>query len=225
MRVGLAVLVATTGIVQVRKVETVDPFILHQLEQSWQIVGVVLGHGEARADLETEVAAKAHPRERFLEGAFHAPEAVMGFTDTVEADADIVEIDFSDLLDVFLGDQGPVGGQADIEAHLLGALRDFEDIRSQQRLAARQDQHRHMKTLEVVHDLVDFVGRQLTRKVLVRRNRVAMLAGQVATSNQVPDHHRAGWLAYGTERCRVGYFLHVLGDTEHLGPRLAAFWG
>ena len=100
-----------------------------------------------------------------------------------------------DLARYWRVDQRAVGGQADVEAHRLGAARDLENIRPQQRLAAGKDQHRHAESLQVVHHREDLRGRQLAGKILVGRNRVAVLAGQVAAPDQVPDHHRSGRIA------------------------------
>ena len=88
----------------------------------------------------------------------------------------------------------------------------------QQRLAAGQDEHRHLEALEVVHHRIDLLGPQLAGKIGVGRNRIAMLAGQVAAPDQVPDDHRAGRIALGAERRRRGDFLHVLGDAKHGFP-------
>jgi hypothetical protein len=42
-----------------------------------------------------------------------------------------------------------------------------------------------------------------------------VLAGQVAAPDQVPDHHRPGWITLRPERRRVFDFLHVLRYPEH----------
>ena len=73
----------------------------------------------------------------------------------------------------------------------LGALGDLEDVGPQQRLAPRQDQHRHPEGLQLVHHPEDLIGAQLAGEVLVGRDRITVLAGEVAAPDEVPDHHRA----------------------------------
>jgi hypothetical protein len=64
MGVVLAVLVAAAGVVEVREVEAVDALVLDELQQPRQVVGVVLRHREAHADLQAEVAAEADAAQR-----------------------------------------------------------------------------------------------------------------------------------------------------------------
>jgi hypothetical protein len=111
-----------------------------------------------------EVTAQANATQRSVESARHLPKMVVGCTDAVERNADVVEIALGDAIDVRV-DQGAVRRQADVEAHRLGTAGDVEDVRMQQRLAAGENQHRHAKTLEIVHHRKDLVGRQLTGKV------------------------------------------------------------
>jgi len=169
----------------------------------------------AHADLDAACMAQADGLHRGLVGAVQATEAVVGFLQSVDADTDIVVADAGNAVDHAFVDERAVGGQADVKAHGLGTARDVEDIGPQQRLAAGQDQHRDMKTLEVVHHLIDFSGGQLAGEVGVGGNRVAVLAGEVAAPDQIPDHHRTGRIAFWPERCRVRNFLHVLRDAKH----------
>jgi hypothetical protein len=205
MGVVLAVLVAAAGVVEVREVELVDALVLDQLQQagrSWALSWVMV---KRTPTLRPSVAAQADAVQRRVEGAFLAAEAVVGLADAVEADADVVESRLGDAVDVGFVDQRAVGRQADVEAHGLGAAGDVEDVRPQQRLAAGEDQHRHAEGLEVVHHAEDFLGRQLAGEILVGGNRVAVLAGQVAAPDQVPDHHRAGRIALRAERRGVAF--------------------
>ncbi len=156
--------------------------------------------------LMPRVVTQADAVHRGVEGALHATEVVVGFLDAVQADADVIEADGGNAVDIAFVDQRAVGGQADVEAHVLGAVGDVEDVGPQQRLAAGENQHRHAEALEVVHHGEDFGGGQLAGEILVGRNRVAVLAGQVAAPDQIPDHHRAGRIALGAEGGRAGRF-------------------
>ncbi|MNQ96354.1 hypothetical protein D3C85_1119540 [compost metagenome] len=213
--VAVAMLVAAPGVVEVREVELVDAFVAHQLQQCRQIVGVVLGHGVAHADLHAGVARQADAVQRQREAAVEAAELVVGGADAVEADADIVEADVGDAANVGRIDQRAVAGQADVEAHLLGATADVVDVRAQQRLAAGQDQHRHAEGLQVVHHREHLGGAQFTGEVLVGGDGVAVLAGQVAAADQVPDQHRAARRARRCDGGGLQQALQVVGEAQH----------
>ena len=80
----LAVLVAAPGVVEVRKIEAVDAFVLDQLEQLGQVVRIILGHGETHADLQPQITAQADTAERSFEGTLHSAERVMRFRNAIE---------------------------------------------------------------------------------------------------------------------------------------------
>ena len=162
-----------------------------QLQHAGQVAGVVLGHREAHPHLHAQSGAQAQAGQRAVEGAVEAAELVVGLADAVEADSHVVEVGGGDGVDVGGVDQRAVGRQAHVEAHLLGPPGDLEDVGPQQRLAPRQDQHRHPEGLQLVHHPEDLIGAQLAGEVLVGRDRITVLAGEVAAPDEVPDHHRA----------------------------------
>ena len=159
--------------------------------------------------------AQADTIQRRGECARLAAKAVMSFGDAVQTDADVIETDFGDAGDIGFINQRAVAGQGDVEPQVLGAAGDGVNIRAQQRLAARQNQHRHPEPLEIIHDRECFLGRQLAGEIGIGGDGVAMLAGQIAAPHQIPDHHRAGRIALGRQRRGPGDFLHELGDAEH----------
>jgi len=85
----------------------------------------------------------------------------------------------------------------------------------QQRLAARQNQHRHFKSLQIIHHCVDFRRGQLARKIFVRRRGVAMFTSKITAANQIPNHHRRRWLARRFNRGRCDKLAHVLAKSKH----------
>ena len=122
----------------------------------------------------------------------------------------------------------PLGELATVELDLkmqcqrLGARRDVEQVLAQQRLAAREDQRRHARGLEVLQHPEHLGRAELAREVDVRGDRVAVHARQVAAPHQVPDHHRPGrlapWRAGSAprgERRGPDDFLHETRDSEH----------
>ena len=181
-----------------------------QLQQGRQVVGIILCQGEPDTDFYARIPTQTNAVQRFFEGTALATKAIMGLFDTVQADTDIIETNRRDRGDIALVDQGTVRRQTDIKAHVLRVMRDFKNIRPEQRLPTGQNEYRNPERLEIVHHVKDFGSRQFARKVLVGRDRIAMLAGQVATPDQVPDHNRTRRIALGSERRGVCNFLHVL---------------
>ena len=210
-----AVVVAPPGIVEVGEVKALDVLGFQEVENVRQLGGIVAGHGEAQAHLEAALAAQADALHGRLEGAGAPAEPVMGLAEPVDADAHVVVADGGDLADGGGVDEGAVGGKADVEPHVLGAPGYLEDVGAQQRLAAGQDEGRHPERLEVVENGEHLVRGKLAREILVGRDRIAMLAGQVAAPDQVPDDHRA-WRAAARARRRRGVQLaDELGNSEH----------
>ena len=76
--VGAAVTVAAAAVVQVRDVELVHLFVVHQSQDLRQFVGVVLGRGEAHAHLDAGLVTQADGAQRGVEGTRFLTEAVMG---------------------------------------------------------------------------------------------------------------------------------------------------
>ena len=181
-------------------------------------MGAVLRHREADTDFQAEIATQADAFQRSLESALHPAELVMRFANAVERHADVVEIALGNLVDVVFVDQRAVRRQADVKTLGLGAFGNVVDIRPQQRFAAGKNEHRHLEALEVVHHRINLLGIQLAGEIGIGRNRIAMLAGQVAAPDQVPDDHRSGRVAFRPEWRRCGDFLHVLGDAKHGRP-------
>ena len=217
-RIGAAVLVAAAGIDQVRKIEFWEALLLYQVQQPRQLRSVILGHGEADADLDAAVAQQPQAAQRFVIGAGAATEAVMGGADAIKGNADIVVADVTDAVGKTGVDQGAVAGEPDIEAHRLGALGYLEDVAPHQRLAAGQDQHRYAEPFEVVHHVKDFLGRKFVGEVDVAGDRIAVLASQVAASDQVPDHHRPGRLAHRPRQRRLADVAKIMAEAKH--PKL-----
>ncbi len=185
-------------------------FHLDHGEQPRQVGVVVAGQGKAHAHLHARIAAEPQCRHRGIERTGAAAEPVVRVAATVETDADVVETDVGDAIDVRCVDQRAVGGEPDVEAHRLGAPRDVEDIGTQQRLAARQDQHRHMERLEIVHHRKHFGRAEFAREIVIGGDGVAVLAGEIAAPDQVPDHHRPGRIAARPDRSRRDDLLHEL---------------
>jgi hypothetical protein len=83
-----------------REIEFRKALARDQIEQRRQLGGVVIGHGEADADLDAAIAQPPQAAERCLIGAFLAPEAIMRGADAVERNADVVVADVADAIGV-----------------------------------------------------------------------------------------------------------------------------
>ena len=220
MRILGAVDVAATGVVEVREVELFGAFVVHQRQQRGQLVGVESGHRVAQSDLDAAPVQQAHPFQAAVEGPVPAAKAVVHRADAVQTDAHVVEPGLLDAVGHRGVDQRAVARQPDIEAHRPGARGDLEQVGTQQRLAAGEDQHRHAEGLQVGHHLEDLGGAEFACVVVVGRQRVAVLAGQVAAADQVPDDDRAARLQPAWWRHRPvafgrGQQPHILRNTKH----------
>ncbi len=220
LRVLGAVDVAAAGVVQVREIELVRALLAHQRQQGLQVVRVAGRHGVTQAHLHAARVQVPYSRQAAVEGALQPAELVVGLAQAIDADAHIVEACSGHPVGHGLVDQRAVGRETGIEAHGLGTRSDVEDIGPHQRLTAREDEHGHLESLEVVHHGEDFRRVQLARVVMVGRERVAMLAGEVAAADQIPDDDRATGFATVHRVVVAGglgqrQLAHVLGDAEH----------
>ena len=184
-------------------------------------MGVVARQGEADSDLHPGVSAQADAAQRHFERALAAAEPVVRRRQPVQADADIVEPRLRDGPHHLIVDQGPVGGQRQMEAHRPGVGRQFEQVGTQQRLAAGQDQRRYAIALQVVQHRERLERRQFTGELAIGRESVAVQAGEVAAAHQIPDDDRADAGSAGGSypgRFRVGgaQSRDELAETEHV---------
>ena len=219
-RVVLAIAVAASAIVEMRQVELVDTLGLHQVQHAREIGVIVLGQGETQADLDAAFPTEPHPRQRRLEGALAPTKSVVRIPQSIQAHTHIIEADGVNRVDVGRGDQGAVARQPHVKAHGLGAAGDLEDVGPQQRLAARQDQHRDAECLQIVHDAEHLLGGQFAGKIDVGGGRVAMLAGEIAAPDQIPDHHGARQGAASGRGGQLGggwleQFADEVADAKH----------
>ncbi|MNE11619.1 hypothetical protein D3C80_1043860 [compost metagenome] len=186
---------------------------------------VVLGQGGAHADANALFAAQAHGLQRTGEAAFELAKGIVGGLKAIDADADVVEAGRANLGDVALIDQRAVARQGDEHALVAGMGTEQEQVAAQQRLAAGENQHLDPGIGQVIDHLQGRFGIQLVTKHAVGRGGVAVLAGQVATPEQVPDHHRraraARW-AGARGRAVAGQGAQVLADSQH--ATLLAQW-
>lgn len=90
----------------------------------------------------------------------------------------------------------------------------FEDIRPQQRFATGQDQYRYFKPLQILHHFKHLGGTQFVGKILVRGNRITVLAGKVAAAHEIPDYYGTGWRSLGPQGWGVN-FVHELRYSKH----------
>ena len=213
-----AVARAAAGVVQVRQVELVDLFGAHQIQQRRQLRVVVLRQRAAQPDLDAVCAAEPDAGQRAVEGPVEPTEAVVRGAQAIERDADVIEAGRGDAPDVVRIDQRAVGRKPQVQAECLGVCGDFVNVGAQQRFAAREDQRRHAEALQVVERCQHLGRRQFAGEVDVGRDRIAVPAGEVAATHEVPDHDRPGRTARrpggGPGRAQG---VQVVADAEHGG--------
>ena len=185
--------VAAAGIVEVRQVELVDVLGLHQIAAapgssaalSWVRV-------KRRPTLMPASRHRRMPRQRGVEGACLAAEAVVGLADAVEADADVVVADIARCGRCCLRRSRCRWWTARRRSPSPWRAREISKMSGRssgsppERISTGTP-----KRFEVVHHGEDFAGDQLAGEIRVGGDRIAVLAGQVAAPDQVPDHHRA----------------------------------
>jgi len=227
MRVGLAAALAAPAVVQVREIELLHVVLAHQRQQGGQLWVVVLRERGAQPDANAVLAAQVDGVHRGDEAALELAPLVMNRFQAVDADADIVVLRRSHLLDIALVDQRAVGRQRHEEALFAGMGGELEDVVPQQRLATGKDQHTHTGFVQIVDDLQGFARIQLVAKFAVGGGGVAVLAGQVAAPQQIPDNHRwacaAGAAGAEHRQGRPGQGTQVMADSQHrVSPQEAA---
>ena len=138
----------------------------------------------------------------------------------VDADAQVIELRGGNSADVVLADERAVGGQCNKETELPRMVRQLEKIWAQQRLATRQNEYPHAGRVQVVDDAQGLVGVELVAKRAVGRCGIAVLAGEVAAAQQIPDDDR-GPRAARCSRTRLGHGIgpgkgaQVMADSQH----------
>ena len=143
----IAVDVAAPGVVQVREVELVRPFVLHQLQQVGQVVRVHGRHGEAQAHLHAKFSQKAHGGQAAVKGPVQAAKFIVRGFQSIQADAYVVKAFLGDALGQRAVNQRAVGREAGVKAQFAGLGGNFKNIRPQEWLAAGQNQRGHAKAL------------------------------------------------------------------------------
>jgi hypothetical protein len=181
-------ILAAAGGTQVVETGAVDALALDEVEDGVEILAGLAGERESESDFLADIDAMAEAFHGFLEGAFHAAEPVMHFGEgAVEADADVGELEFLELLGDFAGDERAVGGEHDVQSLFAGVGRQLEHVLAHERFAAGEQYGRDLEFGEVVeHGLALFRG-QFARIALGFGGGVAMLAVEIAGPGEIPD--------------------------------------
>ncbi len=216
--IELAAAFATTAVVEMREVEFLHVVFAHQLQQLRQLRVVFLGEGGAQAHANALLAAQLDAAHGTGKAALELAEFVVGGLQAIDTDPDIIELRRADVRDVVFVDQRAVGGQRDKEPLGPGVGAQHEEVMAQQRFAAGQDQHLDPGLVQVIDHGHRRGGVQFVAKHTVGRGGVTVFAGQVATPEQIPDHHRCAMAARraGPGGGRgAGQRSKVLADPQH----------
>ncbi len=134
--------------------------------------------------------AVVEPAHRGLERALLPSEEVVPLADPVQADSDIPEPGVLDPLGDLLRDERAVRGDDRPDAELLRQRPVLVYVLPDERLAAREEQHRRLELAQVADHRLRLLEGQLVRVLLVLRVGVAVDAVQVAPPRHVPDDDR-----------------------------------
>ena len=178
---------AAAAVDEMIEADAVDTLFLDEIEDLVQLAGVMLVDREAQAHALPHGHAVLDALHRLLVGTLDAAELVVDILEPVQRNTDVAHADILDALRNLARDQRAVRGERRAHTRLLRILSQLEEIRTDQRLAAREEQHGHAKFCEVVDELLRLVRRELVLIFLRIRTHIAMHALQVAGLRRVPD--------------------------------------
>src|SRR5699024_5154261 len=173
-----------------RHVVLLDVVVTHEVQQGGQLLEVVHGQGGAQAHPNVALAAQPGGIHGQVKTTGQAPERIVGFGQAIDADADVVVADIGNLVDIVFGNQRAIGGQRQKEALAGSIFRQGKDVRPHQGFATAQYQHPYAGIMQVIDHAQGFGGVQFAPEMGIGGRGVAVLAGQVAAPQQVPDNHR-----------------------------------
>src|SRR5690606_26999112 len=110
------------------------------------------GEREAQAHLDTATLAVAHSSQGHLVGTDLAPETVVGPADAIEADTHIVEADPRNPIGGFTDETGAVRRESEIANEAARPLGNLEEVAAGERLAAGEDERRHIEPTEIIEN-------------------------------------------------------------------------
>ncbi len=166
-----------------------DPLLFEEVEDAADVLDIAAVHGEAQAHLDPAPQAGADAGEGQVKGARDAAEAVVGLLESVEADADVGEVDLLEPGRHLVPDQGAVGGDDGAQVAGAGVGNELEDVGAHQGFAAGEEDDRHAEVGEVIDQAHAFLGREFAGVVDVPGVGIAVHAAQVAAAPHVPDDH------------------------------------
>ena len=184
-------LLAAAGVDEMVEADAVDVLRLDEVEDAVELLDVVVVDRKAQADALADGHAVLDALHGLLIGAVDTAELVVDILESVERDADVADADILDALGDLARDQRAVRRERRAHAFLLRVSRELEEIRADQRLAAREQQHRHVEVREIIDELLGLFRRQLILVFLGIRLHIAVHALEVAGLRRVPDDDRA----------------------------------
>ena len=167
----------------------------------------MLVDGEAQADALADRDAVLDAFHRLFIGAGGAAELIVHILEAIERNADIANTDVLDALRDALRNQRAVRRKRRTHASLCRIVRELEEVRANQRLAAREQQHGHMERREIVDEFLRLVRCELVLVFFRIGLHIAVHALEVARLRRVPDDDGADALGraipHGMRRFRI----------------------
>ena len=127
---------AAAAVDEMVEADAVDVLGLDEIENLVELARIVLVDREAQADALADGHAVLDALHRLFVGAGGAAELVIDIAQAVERDADVADADVLDALRDITRDQRPIRRKRRPHAGLCRIVRELEEIRADQRLAA-----------------------------------------------------------------------------------------
>ena len=178
---------AAAAVDEMIEADAVDVLGLDEVEDLVELARVMLVDRETQADALADGDAILDALHGLLVRALDAAELIVDVFEAVERDADIADADILDALRDLARDQRAVRRERRAHARFLCVLCELKEVRTNERLTAREQQDRHMERGEVIDELLRLVRRELVFILLRIGLHIAMHALEVARLRRVPD--------------------------------------
>ena len=168
--------------------DAVDALLLDKVKDLIELHDIVVVDRKAQPHALPHGDAVLDALHRALIRALDPAEHIVHICKPVERDADIADAEILDPLRHLARDKRPVRRERRAHAEITRILRQLEEIRADQRLAAREQEHGHAKLGKPVDKTLCLLRRQLAIVLLPIRGHIAVAAAQIAGTRRVPDY-------------------------------------
>ena len=152
-----------------------------------ELLQVLAGDGGIDLKVEARLPGILHPAKRSLEGSRDLPEGVMGGCGSaIQADTDALDAHFLQPPGILGREQRPVHRHGHAEALLVSVSGNLEDIRTQQRFTAGQNDDGTGKGGNLIQEFKTLICGELILVLAVQGGSAAVNASQVTGAGHLP---------------------------------------